>query len=186
MLPGIGFQELIFIGVIALIIVGPKDLPIMMRTLGGYMRKARGLAAEFQGAMNDIARQAELDELRKEVEDLKRMDDLDDAIKDMNEFEKGFNDQIMTENPQSLDPPEDSDDPQSAADTEDDTGAVEDQANKLPESFEDLGIDILPPLDPSEPADVISEPAPAQKPGQNTSPQAPPKPSVKTDAEVSK
>ena len=51
----IGFIELLVIGIVALIVVGPKDLPGMFRTLGRFTAKARGMAREFQRAMNDAA-----------------------------------------------------------------------------------------------------------------------------------
>lgn len=95
MLPGIGFQELFFIAVIALVVVGPKDLPLMMRKLGQFMAKGKALAGEFQAAFNDIARQAELDELRKEIEDLKKVSDVQDAVDEMRDFERDMNDSVM-------------------------------------------------------------------------------------------
>ena len=53
----IGWTELLVIGIIALIVVGPKDLPMMFRTLGQFTAKARGMAREFQRAMDDAAEQ---------------------------------------------------------------------------------------------------------------------------------
>jgi len=64
----IGWQELFFIAVIALIVVGPKDLPKVMRTVSQYVRKARGLAREFQGGVADMVREAELDEIKRKVD----------------------------------------------------------------------------------------------------------------------
>ena len=68
MLPEVGGSELILIAVVALIVVGPKDLPLMLRKLGQFVAKLRGMAAEFRASFDEMARQSELDELRKEVE----------------------------------------------------------------------------------------------------------------------
>ena len=66
-----GAAEMVMIGVLALIVVGPKDLPVLMRRVGQAMAKMRGLAAEFRASFDEMARQSELDELRKEVENLR-------------------------------------------------------------------------------------------------------------------
>src|SRR3546814_9809235 len=68
MLPEIGASELLVIAVVALIGVGPKDLPMLLRKLGQFMAKLRGMASEFRASFDEMARQSELDELRKEVE----------------------------------------------------------------------------------------------------------------------
>ena len=60
----IGWSELLVIGAIMLIVVGPKDLPKMLRTMGQYAGKARAMAREFQRTMEDAAREADLGELR--------------------------------------------------------------------------------------------------------------------------
>lgn len=69
--PGIGGTELLVIGLVALLVVGPKDLPVLMRKLGKLMARARGMANEFRASFDEMARQSELDELRKEVESLR-------------------------------------------------------------------------------------------------------------------
>ena len=56
------------VGIIALIVVGPKDLPILMRKVGQFVAKMRGMANEFRASFDELARQSELEELRKEVE----------------------------------------------------------------------------------------------------------------------
>ncbi|WP_368407113.1 Sec-independent protein translocase protein TatB [Asticcacaulis aquaticus] len=71
MLPGIGGSELILIAVVALIVVGPKDLPKLLRQLGKFVAKMRSMADEFRTSFDDMARQSELDDLRKEVEALR-------------------------------------------------------------------------------------------------------------------
>lgn len=73
MFDSIGFPELAIIVVIAILVVGPKDLPLLMRRAGQWVKKLRGMADDFRSNFDDLARQAELDELRKEVEALKAM-----------------------------------------------------------------------------------------------------------------
>ncbi|HEV7960768.1 MAG TPA: Sec-independent protein translocase protein TatB, partial [Rhizomicrobium sp.] len=57
---------------VALVVVGPKDLPRMMHMAGKWAGKARAMANEFRKSFDEMARQAELDELRKEIDDLKK------------------------------------------------------------------------------------------------------------------
>jgi sec-independent protein translocase protein TatB len=76
MLPSLGFQEILLLGVLALVVIGPKDLPLMLRKLGRWTAKLRGMAQEFRSGFDELARQAELDELKKEVEALRRTTNL--------------------------------------------------------------------------------------------------------------
>ena len=69
--PGIGGFEILVIGIVALLVVGPKDLPLLMRKIGKVMARARAMANEFRSSFDEMARQSELDELRKEVEALR-------------------------------------------------------------------------------------------------------------------
>ncbi|WP_199175709.1 Sec-independent protein translocase protein TatB [Telmatospirillum siberiense] len=64
----IAWSELALIGAVALIVIGPKDLPKVMRVMGQWMRKARLLAGEFQNNFDELLRQAELDEVRRQVQ----------------------------------------------------------------------------------------------------------------------
>jgi sec-independent protein translocase protein TatB len=68
MFPENRFLELMIIGAVALIVVGPKDLPILMRRVGQFVGKMRGMANEFRASFEDLAHQSELEDLRKEVE----------------------------------------------------------------------------------------------------------------------
>lgn len=61
----LGWTELLVIGVVALIVVGPKDLPVLFRNVGRWVGKARGMAREFSNAMNDAADEAGVNEIKK-------------------------------------------------------------------------------------------------------------------------
>ena len=63
--------ELVIVFAVALIVVGPKDLPVMLRKVGRFVAHMRGMAAEFRASFDEMARQTELDELRREVEAMK-------------------------------------------------------------------------------------------------------------------
>lgn len=69
--PGIGGLEILVIGIVALLVVGPRDLPLLMRKMGKVMARARSMANEFRTSFDEMARQSELDELRKEVQALR-------------------------------------------------------------------------------------------------------------------
>jgi len=66
----IGWSELLLIGIVALIAIGPKELPGALRTLGQWMAKIRRMAAEFQGQFQEAMREAEIDQLKKDMDDM--------------------------------------------------------------------------------------------------------------------
>ena len=67
----IGWSELVVIAVVALIAIGPKELPGVLRTVGQWMTKVRRMAAEFQGQFNEAMREAEMADLKKSFDDIK-------------------------------------------------------------------------------------------------------------------
>ncbi|MFY0637868.1 Sec-independent protein translocase protein TatB [Maricaulis maris] len=71
MSPGIGMPELLVVLVLALVVVGPQQLPVMMRKVGQMMAQARAMAKDFQNSFEEIGRETELSELRREIEALK-------------------------------------------------------------------------------------------------------------------
>jgi sec-independent protein translocase protein TatB len=79
----IGWSELVVVGVVALVVIGPKDMPAALRTLGKAMGTMRRMAGEFQSQFNEAMREAELDQLRKDVEDIRRQAEQAVAIPDL-------------------------------------------------------------------------------------------------------
>src|SRR3972149_5533564 len=91
----IGWGELVLIGMVALIAIGPKELPTVLRTMAQYMGKIRRMAAEFQGQFQEALREAEVADLKKQademassVTDFSNFDPMADAQKQM---ERAFN-----------------------------------------------------------------------------------------------
>jgi sec-independent protein translocase protein TatB len=70
----IGWQELLVIGVVALIVIGPKDMPIAIRAVSRWAAKARALAREFQQGIDEVVREAELQEVKKQIEHIESLD----------------------------------------------------------------------------------------------------------------
>lgn len=77
------WSHILVLLIVALVVVGPKDLPRLMRIVGQWMGKARNMANEFRRAFDDMARQSELDELRKEIETLRNERPLADLQRDL-------------------------------------------------------------------------------------------------------
>jgi sec-independent protein translocase protein TatB len=86
----IGWSELLLIAVVALIAIGPKELPGALRTLGQWMAKVRRMASEFQNQFHEAMREAELADLKKEVDEMAtkaqsyaHFDPIDDVRRDI-------------------------------------------------------------------------------------------------------
>jgi Tat protein translocase TatB subunit len=69
---GIGFSELLLIGVIALIVVGPEDLPVLLRTLGRYARSVKHVADEFRAEFDKALKDAEIDQLKSPIDEMQK------------------------------------------------------------------------------------------------------------------
>src|SRR5689334_11826850 len=102
---GIDSPELLVIAIVALVVIGPKELPGLLRTWGRWMAQMRGMAAEFRGHVDEMVRQSELDEVKKQLEgspglDLQALDptkEIKQAISEgMSEGEKTFNEAKST------------------------------------------------------------------------------------------
>ncbi|HEY4941190.1 MAG TPA: Sec-independent protein translocase protein TatB [Rhizomicrobium sp.] len=79
------WSHILILLIVALVVVGPKDLPRLMRIVGQWMGKARAMADEFRKSFDEMARQSELDELRKEIENLRNERPLAGIEHDLNQ-----------------------------------------------------------------------------------------------------
>ncbi len=92
----LGFAELLVIGVVALIVVGPKDLPVLFRKVGNFMGKARGMARDFSRAMNEAADESGVRDVQKTFKSATNplgsaMDGVKDAAKSMTNIDPSSN-----------------------------------------------------------------------------------------------
>jgi sec-independent protein translocase protein TatB len=86
----ISWSEFLLIGIVALVVIGPKELPAVMRTLGKWTRKVRGMATEFQNQFQEAMREAEMADLKKEVDDLAHDVKSFDPTKDVRDDLRGL------------------------------------------------------------------------------------------------
>jgi sec-independent protein translocase protein TatB len=102
----ISWTEFLLIGVVALIVIGPKELPGVLRTLGQWTRRVRSMAADFQGQFQEAMREAEMADLKKQVDDIahdiKSYDPLKDVRADVEAAGKDI--QSSLEKPASMTP----------------------------------------------------------------------------------
>lgn len=108
----IGWSEMVFVAIIAIIVIGPKDLPRTVAAIAKYIRKARGYARDFQTGIDDLARDAELDDLKKTVQKTVKGDNfnikkqIEDAVGSTDDFSSMFEDakpDIVDEKPATSD-----------------------------------------------------------------------------------
>ena len=91
---GVGYTEMFLIAVVAVIVIGPKDLPRVLRAFGKSMAKMRSMAREFQGHLDSAIREAGLEDVKKDLQSLKDIGTIEPAKKSSpaagNDFEKYF------------------------------------------------------------------------------------------------
>src|ERR1700682_1966966 len=155
MLFDIGWSGLLLIGVVALVFIGPKDLPRALRVAGYWFRKAQNLSREFQSSVDQMIREAELDEMR---EQLKKATEFD--------IEKEFHKTVdpTGELAEAIKPPN-----------------IPDHFDPLPASSEPLPASSSVEAPASEEAAAL--PAPAEAPLPTTAPETQPQPEPASTAE---
>ncbi len=99
---------MLVLALLAIIVVGPKDLPKLMRSLGGFMAKIRSLGQEFKSAFDEMGEATDMAELRREIEELKEMGKLsnlsDEAFEeDMRNLDNEMREGVSLDNPKADD-----------------------------------------------------------------------------------
>ncbi len=96
----ISWTEFLLIGIVALIVIGPKELPAVMRSLGQWTRKIRSLATDFQNQFHEAMREAEMADLKKQVDDMtsdiKNYDPLKDVRSDVEAIGKDIDNTVQS------------------------------------------------------------------------------------------
>ena len=88
----IGWTEMLVIAIVMIVVVGPKDLPRMLRTFGKTTAKLRAMAGDFQKQFNEALKEAELDDVKKSVDELRKLNPASEIKKQLNPFEKAAQD----------------------------------------------------------------------------------------------
>jgi sec-independent protein translocase protein TatB len=136
----ISWTEFLLIGIVALIVIGPKELPAVMRSLGQWTRKIRSLAADFQNQFHEAMREAEMADLKKQVDDMaqvaqdiKNYDPLKDVRADVEAIGKD-----LDESAQSPDKTADKETTKEPANTPDGGAAPPAEALPIPQAATEL------------------------------------------------
>ena len=100
----IGWQELFIIAAIAIIVVGPRDLPRALKSISGYISKAKSMVRELQSGIDEVAREVDLENIRKDAQEASNIDiesELKDTIAPAKAIEKEFDDYTLDVNEMS-------------------------------------------------------------------------------------
>ena len=84
----VGWSEMLVIAIVLIVVVGPKDLPRMLRQFGRQTSKLRAMAADFQKQFNEALKEAELDDVKKSVDELRNLSPAAEIRKQLNPFEQ--------------------------------------------------------------------------------------------------
>ena len=87
----IGFPEFLLISFVLLIVVGPKDLPKVLRSITSFIRKIKSMASQFHSGIDDLANEAEISDLRKEINKIDKKSLIDDHVSEIKELEDDVN-----------------------------------------------------------------------------------------------
>ena len=87
----IGFPEFLLISFVLLIVVGPKDLPKVLRSITSFIRKIKSMASQFHSGIDDLANEAEISDLRKEVNKIDKKSLIEDHVGEIKDIDNDLN-----------------------------------------------------------------------------------------------
>jgi len=158
----VGWSELIIIAVVALIAIGPKELPGVLRMVGQWMAKIRRMAADFQGQFNEAMREAEMADIKKQFDDIKDTAKSFTGANLLSDVQKDFDDALKLEDkPEEKKPDDKPGEGTSAAAEPAASGGTEVKPDQ-PQTASpdaDAGSTSEPAPEPAAPAEVSREPA---------------------------
>ena len=94
----IGFPEFLLISFVLLIVVGPKDLPKVLRSITTFIRKIKTMASQFHSGIDDLANESEISDLRKEVSKIENNPIIDSEINEIKDFKNEINVKSLKDN----------------------------------------------------------------------------------------
>ena len=174
----IGWGELLLIGIVALIAIGPKELPGALRSLGQWMTKIRRMASEFQNQFHEAMREAELSDLKKEVDDMAsqaskmtHFDVLDDVRKEVETAQRDI-ESAVTSTPAPDEPPTNEPPVSLTSSSSEGTPAAGTEAHPVSADGAPPSAEPAPVSAASNIAAATAEPVPAVQPAEPASPPA--------------
>ena len=94
----IGFPEFLLISFVLLIVVGPKDLPKVLRSINTFVRKIKSMASQFHSGIDDLANESEISDLRKEVSKIEDNSIINSEISEIKDLQNEINAKSLNEN----------------------------------------------------------------------------------------
>ena len=158
----VGWSELLVIAVVMIVVVGPKDLPNMLRTFGRTAAKLRAMAGDFQKQFNDALKEAELDDVKNSIDTLRGLNPMNEVRKQLNPFEQAAADVRAGVDTMMK--------PKSAADPTAPAASTPQAAEPLKNGATDMpgeavaAAPIFPAMTDASPTAPVSEPAAPAKP----------------------
>lgn len=178
----IGWTEMLVIAIVMIVVVGPKDLPNMLRTFGRTVAKLRSMAGDFQKQFNDALKEAELDDVKKSVDELRGLNPAAQIRKQLNPFEQAAAD--VRAGVDNMMKPKPAEDPTAPAASEPQAAEpLKNGATVLPGVNGPESMPPAPVLSKAEPvAAVVEATAPAKRKPAKASREVPSKPVAATKA----